>query len=76
MMVSFSAAGINDASKKPMKVLRSVPSGAWNTETKRFFNEIVGDNIALSGMGFFYVTRQLILSVRLKKGFYQYFGTN
>lgn len=66
MIVSFSAAGINDESKKPLRVLRSVPSQNWNTEARRFFDEVTGDNIALSGMRFFFVTRKLILSVRFE----------
>lgn len=61
--LAFLAARINDESKKPLKLLLSVPSHAWTTETKRFYNEVYCNTIALSGMEFFFLTRKLILSV-------------
>lgn len=65
-IVSFSASCVNDESKKPIKILRNVPSHCWNTETKRFLDEAYNDIIALSGMRFFFITRKLILSVSIK----------
>lgn len=62
-VASFALAGINDESKKPIKILRSVSSDSWNTETQRFINEVTVKNIALTGMGLFSVTRKMILSV-------------
>ncbi|XP_031638769.1 gustatory receptor for sugar taste 64f-like [Contarinia nasturtii] len=62
-VVSFCAACINDESKKPLKVLCAVPPYSWNNETKRFYEEVSNDTIALSGMRFFFLTRKLILSV-------------
>lgn len=62
-VVSFCAARINDESKKPFHILREVPSHSWNSETKRFFNDLVNDTIALSGMRFFFITRKLMLTV-------------
>ncbi|XP_055326860.1 gustatory receptor for sugar taste 64f-like [Sitodiplosis mosellana] len=61
--VSFTAAGINDESTKPIEILRSVSSSSWNTETKRFFDEVTNETIALSGMRFFFITRKMILSL-------------
>ena len=61
--LSFIAAGINDESKKPIDILRAIPSHSWNAETKRFFDDIVNGTIALTGMRFFFVTRKMILSV-------------
>ncbi|XP_055326856.1 gustatory receptor for sugar taste 64f-like [Sitodiplosis mosellana] len=62
-LVSFTAAGINDESTKPIRILRSVSSYSWNTETKRFLDEVKCGTVALSGMKFFYLTRKMILSV-------------
>lgn len=61
--VSLLAAAIHDESRKPINVLRTVPSHLWNVETKRFFGDILCKRIALSGMQFFFLTRNLILSV-------------
>lgn len=61
--VSLTAAWINDESIKPIRILRSVSSNAWNAESKRFFDEVVNGTIALSGMKFYFLTRKLILSV-------------
>lgn len=66
--VSFSVAAIHDETKKPIHILRAVPAHSWNTETKRFYHEVNNSTIALSGMRFFFLTRKLILSVRLPNG--------
>lgn len=64
--VSFFASRINDESKKPLDILRALPTRAWNVETKRFYHDIVNDTVALTGMRFFHLTRKLILSVSMK----------
>lgn len=61
--VSLLAAHVNDESKKPLKMLRSVPSCQWNPEAKRFFDEVVSNKVALSGKEFFFITRKLILNM-------------
>lgn len=61
--VSMLAAYIYDESRVPINFLRSVPSNSWNSETERFFGEVICRTIALSGMEFFFLTRKLILSV-------------
>lgn len=61
--VLFSLASINDESKKPIGILRAVPSYQWNSEIERFLNDVISDDIALSGMRFFFITRKLVLSV-------------
>ncbi|XP_070501249.1 gustatory receptor for sugar taste 64f-like [Chironomus tepperi] len=63
LAVSLYSAGINDASKKPLEVFRSVCREDWCIEVKRFNEEVAHDTIALSGMKFFYLTRKLVLSV-------------
>ncbi|XP_055326857.1 gustatory receptor for sugar taste 64f-like [Sitodiplosis mosellana] len=62
-LVAFTAAAVNDESTKSIRILRSVSSYSWNTETKRFFDEVKCGTVALSGMKFFYLTRKIILSV-------------
>lgn len=61
--VSLLAAAIHDESRKPINILRTVPSHLWNAEAKRFFSDILCKRVALSGMQFFFLTRNLILSV-------------
>lgn len=63
LAVSFFAARINDESKKSIKILRDLNTHSWNNETNRFFNEVIYDTVALSGMRFFFLTRKLILTV-------------
>lgn len=63
LIVTLSAAAIHDQSRRPLDVLRAVPSFSWNGEVQRFIEEVVNSTVALSGMRFFYLTRSLILSV-------------
>lgn len=57
------AASINDESKVPLVVFRTVSRDDWCLEVKRFYEEVSNDTIALSGLRFFNLTRKLILSV-------------
>lgn len=59
--VSLFAARMNDESKKPVKILQTVPSSSWSIETKRLYDDVIFNNVALSGMDFFHLTRALIL---------------
>lgn len=61
--VSFLIARIDDESRQPIDILRTIPSHLWNEETRRFRGDILCKRVALSGMEFFYVTREFILSV-------------
>lgn len=63
LAVSLYSAEIHDESKKPIEVLRAVPTQSYCTEVRRFSEQVVNDTIALSGMRFFFLTRKLILSV-------------
>lgn len=73
--VSFLAGRLNDETKKPIKILRALNVRSWNNETNRFFNELINDTVALSGMRFFYLSRKLILAVSKKKAEQNYFRT-
>lgn len=61
--VSLYAASINDESKVPLEVFRTVSRDDWCLEVKRFNEEVSNDTIALTGLRFFNLTRKLILSV-------------
>lgn len=70
MAVSLYAAQIYEESKKPIKMLRALPRSVWCSEAQRFTDEVVNDTVALSGMRFFFITRKLLLAVRLIKNFF------
>lgn len=61
--VSLFASYIHDESKKPIAVLRAVPRLSWCKEAYRFSEEVVNETVALSGMKFFFITRNMILTV-------------
>ncbi|XP_073836402.1 gustatory receptor for sugar taste 64f-like isoform X1 [Musca autumnalis] len=63
LALSLYSAAVYDESRKPLRVLRSVPKESWCLEVKRFALEISSDLVALSGMKFFHLTRKLVLSV-------------
>lgn len=95
LAVSLYSAQINDESKKPLLVIRSVPRASWCLEVaikssekyiyftyypcpqiKRFFNEVTNEEVALSGMQFFHITRKLVLSVKITFEIYNPFINN
>lgn len=57
------AAAVHDAAWSPVEVIRTVPSSAWNIEVERFFNQIVGERPSLTGMKFFHLTRNNLLTM-------------
>ncbi|XP_017957736.1 gustatory receptor for sugar taste 64b [Drosophila navojoa] len=59
----FITSSINEFEQKIITALRDVPSKAWTPEVQRFSEQLGNDMTALSGNGFFYVTRQLVLSM-------------
>ena len=61
--MSLYAADVNDESKRPALVLRTIPRQSWCLEAKRFSEEVASDTMALSGMKFFNLTRKMVLSV-------------
>ncbi|XP_037048444.1 uncharacterized protein LOC119082852 [Bradysia coprophila] len=63
LVMLFCASSINDASKKPLRVLRCVPSVAWSLEVQRFTDQLNNEVVALSGKRFFFITRKLILAI-------------
>lgn len=66
--VSLFASYIHDESKKSIYVLRAIPRYSWCKEAFRFSEEVVNETVALSGLKFFFLTRRLILTVRIHFG--------
>ncbi|XP_017070743.1 gustatory receptor for sugar taste 64b [Drosophila eugracilis] len=63
LLTIFVASSINDYEKKIVTALRDVPSRAWSIEVQRFSEQLGNDMTALSGSGFFYLTRSLVLAM-------------
>ncbi|KAJ1523414.1 hypothetical protein ONE63_001278 [Megalurothrips usitatus] len=63
VFVSLFAASINDESKNVRKVLYSVSSSSYCEEVDRFIIQATTDEIALTGLKFFSVTRSFLLTV-------------
>ncbi|KAH0949288.1 Gr1 [Eciton burchellii] len=61
--VSLYAASVHDESLLPAPILYSVSDSSYGNEVSRFLTQITTDNISLTGMKFFSVTRSLVLTV-------------
>ncbi|XP_032514435.2 gustatory receptor for sugar taste 64f-like, partial [Danaus plexippus] len=62
-VVSFTAAKVHTASMEIAPVLYNVPPPTYCIEVQRFIEQIHGSTIALSGLNFFYCTKEVILSM-------------
>ncbi|XP_059621801.1 gustatory receptor for sugar taste 64a-like [Phlebotomus argentipes] len=56
-------AEINDQSKRPLEILKTIPSFSWCEELERFIHQTCRESICFSGMKFFSFTRHLVLSM-------------
>lgn len=79
--LSFTVASINDESKRPINVLRVVPSHSWNSDIERFMNDAMNDEVAIGNTDSVYLRNKNIFSfsniyiVRLKYlYFHQFLG--
>ncbi|CAG2069272.1 unnamed protein product, partial [Timema podura] len=61
--VSLFAASIYDETKEPKAILYSVPSESFNVEVQRFLQQVTFDDVVLTGLNFFSITRSLLLTV-------------
>ncbi|XP_044021150.1 gustatory receptor for sugar taste 64f-like [Aphidius gifuensis] len=61
--VMFSTSIINNQSKLVLPKVYSCPSNKFTIETERLLNQIANDNIAFTGMKFFFLTRSFIVAV-------------
>lgn len=57
------AAMVHNASNYPLEILKAVPLEGWCIEVQRFTDQIRGQHMALSGCGFFFLTKGMILTV-------------
>nr|QHN69203.1 gustatory receptor 5 [Sirex noctilio] len=61
--VSLYAASVHDESLLPAPILYSVSGSSYSMEVVRFLTQVTTDNIGLTGMKFFSITRSLVLTV-------------
>ncbi|KAG5891343.1 hypothetical protein JTB14_034410 [Gonioctena quinquepunctata] len=61
--VCILGAKVNDGSRKPLMYLYSVPAATHNVEIDRLIRQIIRDDMALSGMNFFHIRRNIILKI-------------
>lgn len=61
--VFLMAAAINDAAQQPATAIRTVRTADWTVEAERILDQVNNEQIALSGMKFFYLTRKVLLAV-------------
>ncbi|XP_045450081.1 gustatory receptor for sugar taste 64f-like [Melitaea cinxia] len=57
------AAKIHTASIEPVSSLYNVSTSSYCSEVQRFIEKINSDTVALSGLNFFYITRETVLSL-------------
>lgn len=65
LFVCYFASNVYDESLKLLTIIHSVPSICYNQIIKRFLDHLKSTKIALSGMGLFFVTKPMILGVRI-----------
>lgn len=56
-------AQVYENARRPLEVIRSVPSEMWCEEVQRFFEQIKIETNALSGRNFFIIRRNLLFSI-------------
>ncbi|KAG8034621.1 hypothetical protein G9C98_007697 [Cotesia typhae] len=61
--VSLTAASVHDESLLPAPILYGVHASSYSTEVVRFLTQVTTDNIGLTGMKFFSITRSFVLTV-------------
>lgn len=57
------ATKIYENSRKPLSTIRNIPNESWHPEVRRFREQIIIDFNALSGMKFFHLTRNVLLTL-------------
>lgn len=56
------ASTIYEQSRKPLEIVRTIPNEGWCQELERFFIQLKYQENILSAMGFFFITKKLLLS--------------
>lgn len=65
VFVCFYAANLHDEAKKPLVLLRNIPTIRWGTEAQRFQDLVTHNDVCLSGLGYFKLKRSLLLTVSI-----------
>ncbi|XP_055543532.1 uncharacterized protein LOC129729076 [Wyeomyia smithii] len=63
VLVALYAADIHDESRRLLPLFRTISTQYYSKEVQRFHEQVLNDKVALSGFGFFHLTRQLILKI-------------
>ncbi|XP_050665899.1 gustatory receptor for sugar taste 64b-like [Leptidea sinapis] len=61
--VMLAAADVNQYSNRAVKYLSNCPPRYYNIEVRRLQEQLLNDRVAISGMGFFYLTNSVLLQV-------------
>ncbi len=59
----LSCSAIHERSKKPLKIFRTIPSAGWHQELERFDSQVRHDDIALSGMNLYDMTKSVLFGL-------------
>ncbi|TDG48489.1 hypothetical protein AWZ03_005033 [Drosophila navojoa] len=63
LILSLYSASVNDESKRPLAIFQLVPRPYWCIELKRFSEEVHMDQVALTGLKLFRLTRGVVIAV-------------
>ncbi|KAJ8735036.1 hypothetical protein PYW08_014286 [Mythimna loreyi] len=63
LTLALVSSGVHSASLVSLPILYAVPTTSYCKEVERFQNQVNSDTVALSGLHFFYITRDLVLTV-------------
>jgi gustatory receptor len=66
----LSCSAIHERSKKPLEIFRSIPSAGWHQELERFDSQVRHEDIALSGMHFYDITKNLLFGLAGNLNYY------
>lgn len=67
LMLIFHASKINESASATIRVLNDVPADSRIDEIKYFREYLATNRVALTGCGYFALTKGLMLTVRLRK---------
>nr|WCC57719.1 gustatory receptor 11 [Papilio dardanus] len=63
IMLSLFLAHHHTLTRAPLDILHTLPASAYNYKMQKFMDQVFHSQLGLSGLNFFYVTRESILSV-------------
>lgn len=66
LSVLLFVSAVHERAREPLRLLHLVPPSGYLSEVQRLANELSSDNVSLSGLRFFNVTRKLCLAVSAK----------